>query len=74
MEASREELYRRQLRRNDHRIDDFTMAKFLDYLKFDEDMGLLQIRDEADYVLDSNAIILQAVLDCLLLHGYIIEL
>lgn len=55
LEASEQELYRRQLERSDRIIPNLTFDKFSnEYLAYDKNMGIDNIKKRADYVIDSN--------------------
>lgn len=50
-----EELYKRQIKRKDRKLDNFNKESFInDYLEFDKKMGIDQIKDKADYIINSN--------------------
>jgi len=74
METNTEELYNRQLQRNDRIIDALTFEKFInEYLAFDTEMGLEQIRTRADVIVDSSFgvdIIFREVASVLSKHGF----
>ena len=74
METNTEELYNRQLQRNDRIIEGLTFEKFVnEYLAFDTEMGLEQIRARADVLIDSSFsvdIIFHEVVSVLSKYGF----
>src|SRR3972149_7799207 len=55
LEVLEEELYRRQIERKDRIIRDLTFNKFInEYLAYDKNMGIDNIKKGADYIINGN--------------------
>jgi dephospho-CoA kinase len=76
LDADPEELYRRQLQRMDRIILGLNYNKFQDYLVFDEQMGILEIKNRAEHIINCNCLpeeVIGKVSKILVEYGYFIK-